>query len=83
MDIIKDLLELVDENPDQANEFWLKVGDRVAWKPDPVVLGTVKSVDLDCYPLEKYGITTANIEWDDCAGSIDIQWTNKLEKVEN
>lgn len=58
-------------------------GDRVLQKPDPFILGTVESVDLDCCPLEEYGVTTAKIKWDDSLGFTDTKWTNKLEKIED
>lgn len=62
--------------------FWLQPQDRVRLKREPDAVGTVLSVDLDCYPLSEYGITTAEVIWDDAVdGVIDIQWTNKLELI--
>lgn len=65
----------------------LKAGDRVAHIKEPHLPGTVVSIDLDCYPLEVYGVTTCRVFWDDEEGyqsedDADIQWTNKLVKVE-
>lgn len=70
-------------NPDQAKGFWLKRGDRIRHKIEQEAEGKVLSVDLDCYPLNVYGVTTAQVLWDDAEGVPDIQWTNKLEKVED
>lgn len=61
--------------------FWLQPQDRVRHKREPQALGTVLSVDLDCYPLHEYGVTTAEVLWNDADGVTDIQWTNKLELV--
>jgi hypothetical protein len=69
-------------NFSQAEGFWLTKGDKVRLKKELEAVGTVLSVDLDCYPLNVYGVTTAQILWDDAGGVPDIQWTNKLEKVE-
>lgn len=60
----------------------LAIKDRVVHKKDNSCLGTVVSVDIDCYPLEEYGVTTCQVLWDDAEdGVTDTQWTNKLEKV--
>lgn len=64
--------------------FWLKAGDRVEHIKEPGFPGTVIEIDLDCYPLHVYGVTTCCVRWDDAEeGEEDaINWTNKLAKVE-
>lgn len=60
-----------------------EVGTRVVHKGEPG-FGTIKAIDFDCYPLNVYGVTTVEVEWDDCPGKpYDIQWTNKLWIVED
>jgi len=65
----------------EEEKFWLQPQARVRLKIEPETMGTVLSVDLDCYPLEVYGVTTAKVLWDDAEGEVDIQWSNKLELV--
>lgn len=69
------------------NDFWLQKGDRVCHIKEPEISGTILEIDLDCYPLHEYGVTTARVRWDDDEGEYplseyDIQWTNKLMKIE-
>ena len=72
----------ITKNLGLAEGFWLMKGDRVRLKKELDAVGEVLSVDLDCYPLNVYGVTTAQVLWDDVGEVPDIQWTNKLEKIE-
>lgn len=76
IDFVKETITIVEEH------FWLKLGDRVIHIGEPGA-GTVVSIDIDCYLLERYGVTTCQVLWDDSPdGATDTQWTNKLEKIE-
>ena len=68
------------------NDFWLQKGDRIEHIKEPGLTGRIMEIDLDCYPLYEYGVTTARIQWDDyeytSSDQWDIQWSNKLIKIE-
>lgn len=51
-----------------AEGFWLMKGDRVRLKKELDAVGEVLSVDLDCYPLNVFGVTIAQVLWDDAGG---------------
>lgn len=64
---------------DTTDNLPFNIGDRVAHLCDPDVVGYVRQIDTDCYPLEVYGVTTCLVEWNNAEpGILDIQWTNKL-----
>lgn len=62
--------------------FCLQVGDKVELIKEPEEYGTVISIDFNSYPFYEYGVTTCEVQWEDNPkGQLDIQWTNKLVKV--
>lgn len=60
------------------NTSGIDVDHRVCHRHDPSLTGTVRHVD---HGYETFGVTTAEVEWDDDPGSRDIQWTNRLEHL--
>jgi hypothetical protein len=63
-------------------DFDLKNGDKVEHCKDPGIEGIVVGIDLDSYPYIAYGVTTCSVIWSDDPNLVDIQWTNKLIKIE-
>lgn len=54
-------------------EYGLAVSDRVEYQREASAHGTIRHIDCNLPD-----ITTCEVEWDDCPGQSDIQWTNKL-----
>lgn len=63
-----------------VNGFWLQVGDRVSLNKEPILKGTVVSIDENLIP--GYGVTTCQVLWDGDDG-LDTQWTNKLSHTDD
>lgn len=58
---------------DPQTEYGLAVGNRVEHRCEASAHGTI--LHIDCNLPD---ITTCKVEWDDCPGKADVQWTNKL-----
>lgn len=58
---------------DPQTEYGLAVGDRIEHRRDASLRGTIQHIDCNLPD-----ITTCEVEWDDCPGQTDVQWTNKL-----
>lgn len=68
------------EDQELFDSFWLQPNDRVELTRDPGVEGTVVNIDFDSYPFYEYNTTTCEVLWDD-ETEVDVQWDNKLTKV--
>lgn len=62
-------------------DYPLQVGDKVCHIKDGS-LGTIVQIDWNLIHMG-YPVTTCRVKWDDdITGDPDIQWTNKLERLE-
>jgi hypothetical protein len=57
-------------------EYGLAVGCRVDHRREAGAPGTIRRIDCNLPD-----ITTCDVEWDDCPGRTDVQWTNKIVRL--